>query len=117
MTRDQFIDVVVAIRRAELDLEGEGEEGDSLSVPFQVRRDSILAAHGTTREELYEFLERHTDLRYMDAVWDSITQGLKRPLRSRALPPEPDEEDTPRQGWPATRSDDDGRGASLRSGG
>lgn len=117
MTRDEFIDVVVAIRRVELDLEGTEEEGDTVTALFQARKDSILAAHGTTGDELYEFLERHTDLHYMDAVWDSITQRLKRPLRSRELPPEPEEDDAERQGWPPTRPDGDGRGTRLRPGG
>jgi hypothetical protein len=109
LTRAEFIDVVVAIRRAELDLERSDEPGDSAAVLFQARRDSILAAHGTTPEELYEFLEQHSDLHYMDGVWDGITQGLKRPLRSRDLPPEPEGDSVWRQGRPPTRPGDVGR--------
>lgn len=113
LTRDEFIGVVVAIRQAELDLERTGEEGDTLAARFQARRDSILAAHGTTREELYEFLEHHTDLHYMDGVWDSITQDLKRPLWNRELP---EEDDPDRQELPPTPPDDERR-PRLRSGG
>lgn len=116
LTRDEFIDVVVAIRRAELDLERTGLEGDTVATRFQARRDSILAAHGTTGEQLNEFLEHHTDLDFMDGVWDSITQGLKRPLRSRELPPELEEDAAESKGWPPTRRGDEGR-PRLRSGG
>lgn len=114
LTRHEFIDVVVAIRRAELDLERSVEDGDSVAARFHALRDSIMAAHGTTQEELYEFLEHHTDLEYMDAVWDSIKEGLKRPLRSQELPPESEEADVEGQRWPPTRPDDDGRGKRLR---
>ena len=76
LTRAEFIDVVVALRNAELDLEAPDSVFEER---FRERRDSILDAHGTTQNELYEFLEQHTDIQYMDAVWDTITERLKRP--------------------------------------
>ncbi len=107
LTRDEFIDLVVAVRRAEIAV----EDADSPAVRFQARRDSILAAHGATEEELYEFLERHTDLDFIDEVWDTITQRLKRPLREPGdTPMRPPER-------PPVKQDDDGRGARLRPGG
>lgn len=71
LTRSEFIEVVVALRNAEIELEAP----DSVyEARFRTRRDSILDAHGTTQRALYEFLNRHPDLQYMDAVWDTITQ-------------------------------------------
>lgn len=78
LTRAEFIDVVSAVREAELAVEG----SDSAQALFEARRDSILAAHGTTEAALRAFLERHSGLAYMEEVWDSIAQRLKRPLRS-----------------------------------
>lgn len=108
LTRAEFIEVVVALREAELAVAflepGTSEAAaDSAQAVFEARKDSILAAHGTTEAALYSFLERHSRLAYMEEVWDSIGQRLKRPIGvpsptdsvidvdagERAKPPEP----------------------------
>jgi hypothetical protein len=95
LTRSQFIEAVVAIRDAELAV----ARADSAQALFEARRDSILAAHGTTEAELRLFLERHSELAYMEEVWDSITQRLKRPIESpRRADPLTEESDPPGPG-------------------
>lgn len=80
LSRDEFIDVVVALRTAENELVSDTTVADSLfQTRFVVVKDSILRAHGTTTEKLYAFLERHPELAYQNELWDSITQRLKRP--------------------------------------
>lgn len=108
LSRSEFIDVVVAIRKAEFDVESE----DSAATRFEARRDSILAAHELTDEDLYAFVDRHPELGYMDAVWDSVTERLKRPLHD---PPREDTAAAPREPEPI-QQDDDGRRARPRSG-
>lgn len=80
LTRQEFIDVVVAIREAELAVEALHLEPDSVQALFEARRDSILTAHGTTETALRTFLDRHSELAYMEGVWETITQRLKRPI-------------------------------------
>lgn len=90
LSAPEFIDVVVAIRSVELELEQE----DSAAALFQARKDSILAAHGTTEDALRRFVEANRDVHLMNAVWDSITQRLKHPLRHPRSRPQL-EPDTP----------------------
>ena len=85
LTREEFIDLVVAIRETEFQV----EDQDSAHVRFRSLRDSILEARGATEAELYEFLEYHSDLDYMDEVWDTITERLKRPLQEQHEVAEP----------------------------
>ena len=77
--RDEFVEVMVALRHATIDLEQQD------SVPegrFEALRDSILAAHGIDGVELYAFVTAHPDLEYQEALWDSINRRLKRPLEA-----------------------------------
>lgn len=96
LARSEFVEVVVALRNAEIELTEELEDDSALDARFGTARDSILDAHGTTQEELFTFLERHPDVQYQDEVWDTITQRLKRlspnaearQQRSRQVTPE-----------------------------
>jgi hypothetical protein len=64
MERGAFIDVMIELRRAEL---------DTLTADFAVRRDEILAGAGVTDSMLVEFARvRGRDATFMAAVWDSI---------------------------------------------
>lgn len=77
--RGEFIEVMVAIRDATLELERQD------SVPegrFEELRDSILAAHEVDRAELYAFVNAHPDLEYQEELWDSINRRLMRPLKA-----------------------------------
>lgn len=85
LTRSEFVDVVVALREAERTVQAEAPQ-DSADARFEERKDSILAAHGTTITELEEFLAFHADLAYQDALWDTITQRLKRPAFDPTAP-------------------------------
>lgn len=85
LTREEFVQVVVALRDAELDVEAQLEQ-DSADVLFEARKDSILAAYETTESELHAFLARHPDLEYQDALWDTIAQRLKRPAHDPTAP-------------------------------
>lgn len=65
MDREAFIDVMVQLRRAELEAEG--------AAAFTARRDEILDAAGVTDSMLVAFSRAHgLDAEYMAAVWDSI---------------------------------------------
>lgn len=84
LTRGEFVDVVVALRDAQL----AAEVRDSGSTArFEQKRDSILTAYQVTEAELHEFLERNRDLEVMVEIWDSITQRLKRPLAQPGASP------------------------------
>lgn len=85
LTREDFVEVVVALRDAEIDAQARLEQ-DSADVLFEARKDSILAAHETTESALHEFLAQHADLEYQDALWDTITQRLKRPVHDPTAP-------------------------------
>ena len=84
LTRAEFVDVVVAVRQAELDGPADVDQ-DSADVLFEERKDSILAAHGVTEADLERFLAAHADVDFQDALWDTITQRLKRPIRDPAV--------------------------------
>ena len=78
--RGEFIEVVVALRDATIDL----EQRDSVPAGrFEELRDSILAAHGIDGVELYAFVNAHPDLKYQKALWDSINRRLRRPLEAQ----------------------------------
>ncbi|MDX1674426.1 MAG: hypothetical protein R3314_06515 [Longimicrobiales bacterium] len=97
MTRSQFIDVVVALRDARLDLESQPELADSvLEARYGEERDRILERHGITAGDLYAFVALHPELGYQTEVWDSITHRLKRPLAT----PEPDDVEVDSQAGP-----------------
>ena len=81
MTRSEFIDAVVALRDARLDLEALEQLSDSvIEARYAEQRDRILERQGITPGDLYAFVAMHPDLEYQTEVWDSITHRLKRPL-------------------------------------
>ncbi|MFO7892993.1 MAG: hypothetical protein R6U63_04600 [Longimicrobiales bacterium] len=87
LTRSEFIDVVVALRTAEIELRDELDDPSALDARYQAAKDSILEAHGVHAGELYAFLELNRDLQTQDEVWDSIAQRLKRPRSgARSIP-------------------------------
>ena len=76
ISRDRFIEVVVAVRQAEHDV----SDADSAQALFEARRDSIMEALSVTEADLERFVASYRDLGELDAVWDTITHRLKRPL-------------------------------------
>jgi hypothetical protein len=75
----EFVDVVVALRQAELEMVGEVDP-DSLGVMWERRKAEILDHHGTTEDEVRTFLPLHRDRPGVVAeVWDSIAQRLRAP--------------------------------------
>jgi hypothetical protein len=69
LSRDQFVDVMVAIRRADLDTHTDSA--------YLLRRASVLDSVGTTDSALVQWVERHaSDFAFMAAVWDSIDAKL-----------------------------------------
>lgn len=95
LTRSEFIDVVVALRTAEIELRDELDDDSALDARYQAARDSILEAYGISAGELYAFVELNRELKAQDEVWDSITQRLKRPRPGARPVPDimPDEGD------------------------
>lgn len=74
LTPMEFVDVVVAIRKAEQEARYE----DSAAVVFDRLKAGILEERGVTEEEIREFVHIHSgDFDVMAEVWDSITQRLK----------------------------------------
>ncbi|HSH45923.1 MAG TPA: hypothetical protein VK966_08710 [Longimicrobiales bacterium] len=74
LTDQEFVEVIVALRTAEMEL----PEGDSADVRFQERRAEILERHGTTPEELREFVRlKAADLPGMTELWDTISTRLR----------------------------------------
>lgn len=79
VTREQFVSAVVALREAER----EAVELDTPEERFEERKSEILGEHGVTEDQLRAFLLAHEgDVRYLEAVWDTINERLKHvPLR------------------------------------
>lgn len=76
----EFVDVVVAIRKAEQEARYE----DSAAVVFDRLKAGILEERDVTEEEIREFVRIHSgDFDVMSEVWDSITQRLKYEPRER----------------------------------
>lgn len=77
LTPAEFIDVIVALREAEREVEREVAP-DSVAVEFARRRSEILARHGVTADAVREFVERHHRRPgVMSTVWDSIAHRLR----------------------------------------
>jgi hypothetical protein len=94
LTPEEFISIVVELRRAEREL----EEADSAAERFEARRAEILAEHEATEEDVRNFAARRGgDLDLMNALWDTINQRLRylpRPdtpagRREAPVPPSP----------------------------
>jgi hypothetical protein len=69
LSRDEFVDVMVAIRRADIDTDTDSA--------YLLRRAAVLDSAGTTDSALVEWVERHaSDFAFMAAVWDSIDAKL-----------------------------------------
>lgn len=76
LTRDQFVDVIVALREAEQELVQEAP-ADSLQPRFIQRRDEILAEHGVTADDLRTFVRRHQERpSVMAEMWERIAERL-----------------------------------------
>lgn len=74
MTDDEFIEVIVALREAEMAL----ARTDSAGEAFERRRTEILDRHGVTQEDLREFVRQTApDLARTTALWDSISHRLR----------------------------------------
>ena len=82
LTRGQFIEVMVALRDAKIDLELADNVPEGR---FQEVRDSILAAHRVQEAELFAFVNAHPAIEYQAELWDSINRRLKRPLQLPAV--------------------------------
>ena len=69
MTWQQFVDVYVGLRTAEL------RAADA--VITEAKRDSVLAAHGVTGEDLLDFAERYGDnVTFMEGVWSAVENRM-----------------------------------------
>jgi hypothetical protein len=82
--RETFIRGYVDLRAAALSLE---ETDTGLEV-----RDSILAAHGVTGEDLLEFVDTHGErVEFMSEIWSEVEGLLTRRLEQSALEEEDEE--------------------------
>ncbi len=88
LTRAEFIDAVVALRTAEIDLRLRFDEDSVIEARFERLRDAILSSRGITAGQLHAFIDRHPDLAYQEALWDTISERLKR-ARDYEPGPEP----------------------------
>ncbi len=69
MTWPEFVDVYVGLRTAELRA--------SDLVIAEATRDSVLAAHGVTEEDLLAFAERYGDnVTFMEGVWNAVENRM-----------------------------------------
>lgn len=68
MLRETFIQVIVALRRANAEAGSQAE--------FEREKASILEDVGVTDSALLEYVRGH-DLKYMASVWDSIEARLR----------------------------------------
>jgi hypothetical protein len=67
---DRFIDVVVELRRAAIELSQDPPA-------YEARRDRILDSAGVTEAQLRTYVERRsTDLEYMAGVWSTINSRM-----------------------------------------
>jgi hypothetical protein len=80
--RQVFVDTYVDLRTAAL-----ANPGGQIR-PEQ--RDSVLALHGVTEEQLLRFAEVHgPDVEYMSAVWGEVENRLMPPPPETPPPPSP----------------------------
>jgi hypothetical protein len=83
--REEFITIVVELRRAQAEATSRDE--------FEERKAGVLAEHGVSEDDVRAFVQRHGgDVRLMSEVWDSVQTRLQRPPE---IPPAPDAELTP----------------------
>lgn len=69
MTWQEFVDVYVDLRTAEL----RAPE----AVITEARRDSVLSARGVTEEDLLAFAERYgSDVTFMEGVWGAVENRM-----------------------------------------
>lgn len=72
ISRDAFIDVIIALRQA--------ADGVRDSAVFAARRDEILRAHGVSDSMLIQYVRRHSrDVQMMAEIWDTIDARLAVP--------------------------------------
>jgi hypothetical protein len=77
LTPAEFIEVIVALREAELEVEREVNP-DSVEVEFARRREEIFERYGVGPEGVRAFVERHYHRPgVMSSVWDSIAHRLR----------------------------------------
>jgi hypothetical protein len=77
LTPAEFIEVIVALREAELEVEREAHP-DSVEVEFVRRREEIFERFGVGPEGVRAFVERYHDRPgVMSSVWDSIAHRLR----------------------------------------
>lgn len=69
MTWQEFVDVYVGLRTAEL------RSPDA--VITEARRDSVLVAHGVTEDDLLAFAERYGEnVTFMEGVWSAVENRM-----------------------------------------
>jgi hypothetical protein len=77
LTPAEFIEVIVALREAEWEVEKDVAPADA-EVEFDRRKAEILARHGVTAEGVRAFIDRHHGRPgLMASVWDSIANRLR----------------------------------------
>lgn len=93
LTANEFVDIIVAIRTAELEAQAE-ELGDDVEEEFARRKAEILERHNATEADLHEFMEHHyARPGLMSAVWDSIAHRLRTPAIVEEGVPDVDDND------------------------
>ena len=82
--RETFVSTYVDLRVATIQL-----EGSEIALPME-QRDSLLAAHGVSAEDLTAFVEAHgRELDYMSSVWGEIEDKLEAQTPAPALGRDP----------------------------
>lgn len=107
LTRAEFIEVMVALRTAEIDLQLRFERDSVIEARFEPVRDAILSSRGITAGQLHAFIDRHPDLEYQETLWDTISERLKR-ARDYEPGPEPVLPEPDRPGPPPMLLGEDG---------
>ena len=75
LSRDEFVEVIVDLREAERAV----AEEDSAAELFAARKAEILERHGTSEEEIREYVRASTgDLQGMADTWEEISGRLGR---------------------------------------
>jgi hypothetical protein len=76
VTKERFIEVIVALREAERELVLD-ESSDSAHIEFAQRKEDIFQRKGVSEYDLRQFVTRHRDRpAVMTDVWDQIAQRL-----------------------------------------
>lgn len=78
ISKETFIDVVVALRETERELRRDSLPEDSAVALFEIRKAGILEEHRTNEDQVRAFVNRtYADLELQTEVWETISERLK----------------------------------------